>query len=234
MNHAKMKTIGLIGGMSWESTAIYYRRVNELARARLGGLHSASLVMRSFDFAEIEAMQALGDWDRATDAMAGAARAIAAAGADCVVICTNTMHRMAEEVAAAVDVPLLHIADATGEGLVRAGARRPLLLATRYTMEGAFYVGRLRERFGLDVRVPDDAGRTVVHNVIYDELCRGVVRDESRRAYLDVIAATDCDAVIFGCTEIGMLLDPDALDRPAFDTTELHVRAAIDFALGES
>lgn len=228
-----MKTIGLIGGMSWESTAIYYRRLNELVRERLGGLHSASLVMRSFDFAAIEAMQVKGDWDGATTAMMDAARVVERAGAECVVICTNTMHRMADEVADAVEVPLLHIADATGEALVKAKVRRPLLLATRYTMEGEFYVGCLRERFGLDVRVPDDAGRAVVHDVIYDELCRGVVRDESRVAYLDVIAASDCDAVIFGCTEVGMLLNPDTLDRPAFDTTELHVRAAIDFALEE-
>ena len=229
-----MRTIGLIGGMSWESTAIYYRLLNEGVRDRLGGLHSASLVLRSFDFAPIAALQAAGDWDGAAEAMVGAARAVERAGAECVVICTNTMHRMADEVAAAVDVPLLHIADAAGAALVAAEAHRPLLLATRHTMEGEFYAGRLRDRFGLDVRVPGEADRALVHDVIYDELCRGVVRDASRDAYLDVIARSDCDAVVFGCTEVGMLLAPGDLDRPAFDTTALHAEAAVDFALGKA
>ena len=221
--------------MSWESTAIYYRRLNELARERLGGLHSARLVLVSFDFAEIEALQASGDWDGAGARMADAAGALERAGADCAVICTNTMHKLADEVRAAAALPLLHIADATADAMARAGVARPLLLATRYTMEQDFYTGRLRER-GFDVRVPDEAGRAVVHEVIYEELCRGRIEPDSRRRYVGIVdaavAADGVDAVIFGCTEVGLLLAADDVPVPAFDTTELHAVAAIDFALG--
>jgi len=227
-----MKTIGLIGGMSWESTAVYYRLLNQMARERLGGLHSAQLLLWSFDFADIEAFQAADDWAAATEAMVAAARRLARGGADCIVICSNTMHKMAGEVQAAVSIPLIHIGDVTAAAVEAAGARKPLLLATRYTMEQDFYTGYLRENHGIDVAVPDAAGRAVVHDIIYNELCQGVLKPESRRAYLDVIAqANGIDGVIFGCTEVGLLLSPEDLDLPAFDTTPLHARAALDFAL---
>ncbi|MCG8443176.1 MAG: aspartate/glutamate racemase family protein [Caulobacterales bacterium] len=230
-----MKTIGLIGGMSWESTAVYYRLLNEMARERLGGLHLAELVMWSFDFARIEALQAAGDWAAATDAMTAAARSVERAGADCVVICTNTMHKMADAVQEAVAIPLLHIADATGEAITQAGRARPLLLATRYTMEQDFYTGRLQARHGLSAMTPGAAGRTIVHDVIYDELCQGVVSPASKARYLDVIAearADGADSVILGCTEVGLLIGPEDVAAPVFDTTRLHAKAAIDFALG--
>ena len=231
-----MKTIGLIGGMSWESTAVYYRALNELARERLGGLHSARLLLHSFDFADIEALQASGDWAGAGEAMIDAARRLECGGAECLVICTNTMHRLAPEVRAAVDLPLLHIGDATADAVTAAGVSRPLLLATRYTMEQDFYRGRLRER-GIDARIPDADDRTVVHDVIYEELCRGTIDAGSRRAWIDIVkreAARGADGVIFGCTEVGLLLSPGDVPVPAFDTTLLHARAAIDFALGRS
>jgi len=231
-----MKTIGLIGGMSWESTAIYYRLLNRMARERLGGLHSAQLLLWSFDFAQIEALQASGDWAAATEEMVAAARRLERGGADCVVICTNTMHKMAGEVRAAVSIPLIHIGDATAGAIREADVRRPLLLATRYTMEQDFYKGYLRERHGIDVAVPDADARTVVHDIIFNELCQGIVSPESRQRYLDVIThakADGIDSVIFGCTEVGLLLSPDDLDLPAFDTTELHARAALDFAIGD-
>ncbi len=229
-----MKTLGLIGGMSWESTAIYYRHLNELARQRLGGLHSARLLLWSFDFAEIEALQAAEDWAAATDRMVEAARRLARAGAEAIVICTNTMHRMATEVEAAVEIPLIHIADATAVAIEASPARRPLLLATGYTMTQDFYKGRLRDRHGIDVTVPDEAGRALVHRVIYEELCQGVVRPESKAAYLDLIEAQrrdGVDGVILGCTEVCMLIGPDDLDLPVFDTTRIHAGRAIDFAL---
>jgi len=227
-----MKTIGLIGGMSWESTAIYYRLLNRMARERLGGLHSAQVLLWSFDFAEIESLQAAGDWAAATDEMVAAARRLERGGADCIVICSNTMHKMAGDVQAAVGIPLIHIGDATAGAIREAGAQRPLLLATRYTMEQDFYTGFLRERHEIDAAVPDDAGRTVVHDIIFNELCQGIINPESKQAYLDVIAqAGGIDGVIFGCTEVGLLLSPEDLDLPAFDTTPLHARAALDFAL---
>ena len=229
-----MKTIGMIGGMSWESTAIYYRLLNEAVRGRLGGLHSAKLVLWSADFAEIEALQAAGDWDAATEILTHAARAVERGGADCLIICTNTMHRMADEVQASVAIPLLHIADPTGVAITAAGGRRPLLLATRYTMEQPFYRDRLAHRHGLDVMVPNEEDRGAVHDVIYDELCRGVVRADSRQRYRDIVeraVAAGADGVIFGCTEVGMLLRPQDVSVPAFDTTVLHVTTAVDFAL---
>lgn len=231
-----MKTIGLIGGMSWESTVTYYQRLNRLARERLGGLHSAEILLWSFDFSEIEALQAAGDWSQATRRMMEAARALERSGADCLVICTNTMHRMAEEVQDAVAIPLLHIADATAAAVRAAGVTAPLLLATRYTMEQDFYKGRLKQKHGIDVRVPDAVGRKVVHDIIYNELCQGVVSPESKAQYLSVVRqaeAEGADGVIFGCTEVGLLISGDDFTIPAFDTTELHARAALDFALQE-
>lgn len=229
-----MKTLGLIGGMSWESTAIYYRHLNELARQRLGGLHSAQLLLWSFDFAEIEALQAAEDWAAATERMVEAARGLARAGAEAIVICTNTMHRMAAEVEAAVEIPLIHIADTTAAAIQASPARRPLLLATGYTMAQDFYKGRLRDRHGIDVAVPDPAGRALVHRVIYEELCQGVVRPESKAAYLDLIEAQrrgGVDGVILGCTEVCMLIGPEDVDLPVFDTTRIHAERALDFAL---
>lgn len=230
-----MKTLGLIGGMSWESTAIYYRHINEITRERLGGLHSAQLLLWSFDFAKIAERQHAGDWQGAADMMIDAARRLENAGAQGLVICTNTMHRMADEVQAAISIPLLHIADATGKAVAEAGVRRPALLATRFTMEQDFYKERLRERFGLDPIIPDEAGRTLVHHVIYDELCRGIVTEESKAAYLSEIGKLrrehDADGVIMGCTEITMLIGQGDTDLPVFDTTYLHAAAAVDYAL---
>ena len=229
-----MRTLGLIGGMSWESTAIYYRRLNELVRERLGGLHSAELLLRSVDFAPIAALQASDDWDQLTRMMIDTARRLEAGGAEAMLICSNTMHRMADEVAAAINVPLIHIGDATAAAIKAAGSMRPLLLGTRFTMDGDFYRGRLRERHGLGVMLPDAAGREMVNRVIYDELCLGVVTDASRAAYLDIVEtakAAGGDGVIFGCTEVGMLLGGCDLGVPAFDTAELHCAAAVDFML---
>lgn len=231
-----MKTLGLIGGMSWESTAIYYRLLNEIVRERLGGLHSAKLLLWSFDFAEIAERQHAGDWEGAGVLLVEAARKLEAGGAEGLVVCTNTMHKLADDVQAAVSIPLIHIADATGRAVVEAGVRRPALLATRFTMEQDFYRGRLADKYGLQPIVPDPAGREMVHKVIYDELCQGSVRPESKSAYLDEVGRlrrTDqVDGVIMGCTEITMLIGQGDFDIPVFDTTRIHAEAAIDFALG--
>lgn len=229
-----MRLLGLIGGMSWESTAIYYRLLNEIARQRLGGLHSARLLLWSVDFAEIAELQHRGDWEAAGARLAEAAERLAAAGAEALVLCTNTMHKLAGRIEDATPIPLLHIADPTGAALAAAGCRRPALLATRFTMEQPFYAERLRVRFGLDPIVPDEAGRAMVHGVIYDELCRGMVRAESKARYLGEIErlrAAGADSVILGCTEVGMLIGQEDLDLPVFDTTRLHAEAAMEFAL---
>lgn len=225
-----MRTLGLIGGMSWESTALYYRYINEITRERQGGLHSAPLALVSVDFASIEAMQMAGDWAAAGEALATAARQLEAAGAEILVLCTNTMHRVADAIEAAVVAPLLHIADATAEALLAAGHRQAGLLGTRFTMEQAFYRGRL-EGHGLDVRVPNEAGRAEVHRVIYEELCLGEVRDASRQAFLRAIDEMGAQAVILGCTEIGMLVTPEHTAVPLFDTTRVHAEAAVTAAL---
>ena len=191
--------------------------------------------MWSFDFHDIEVLQAKGDWDAATAAMIKAAQSVERGGADCLVICTNTMHKMAGEVQNAIDVPLIHIADATANAIKQTDAAQPLLLATRYTMEQDFYKGRLRDDHAIDVLIPDDSDRTIVHDIIYDELCQGIVSSTSRTAYLEVVArgqAKGADSVIFGCTEVGLLVSKDNFAIPTFDTTELHAKAAIDFALG--
>lgn len=229
-----MKTIGLIGGMSWESTTVYYRLLNRMARERLGGLHSAQLLMWSFDFAEIEALQASGDWVSAAQAMVNAGQSLERGGADCIVICTNTMHKMANDVQNAVVIPLIHIADATAKAIKSSSSRNPLLLATRYTMEQDFYKGHLKHQHEIEVCVPASGDRTIVHDVIYNELCQGIVSADSKRKYLEVIERsreTGADGVIFGCTEVGLLLTQDDLDVPAFDSTALHSSAALDFAL---
>ena len=229
-----MKTIGMIGGLSWESSAEYYRIINQAAQARLGGLHSADCLMYSFDFAEIEALQMAGDWGAAGARMLAAAQSLERGGADCIVICSNTMHRMADDIEAALDLPLIHIADATAKPILETGHARVGLLGTRFTMEQDFYKGRMIERFGLDVLTPGAAGREIVNRIIYDELVRGQVRDESRRQYQAVIAelaAAGAEAVILGCTEIGLLIKPEDSALPSYDTTELHALAALDWAL---
>lgn len=229
-----MKTIGLIGGLSWESSSEYYRIINQAAQRRLGGLHSARCLMYSFDFAEIEALQAAGDWAAAAERMLGAARQLARGGADCIVICSNTMHKMAEDIEAALDLRLIHIVDATAQALLAAGHRRVALLGTAFTMEQDFYTGRMRQRFGLDALIPNAESRAIVHDIIYAELTRGIIRDQSRRQYQQVIAelaAQGAEAVILGCTEIGLLIKPGDSSLPSFDTTELHALAALDWAL---
>lgn len=229
-----MKTIGLIGGMSWESTADYYRRLNELVKQRLGGLHSAKIVLHSVDFAEIESLQAHGAWEEAGRQLAQVARSLEAGGADFLVLCTNTMHKVAPAIEGASALPLLHIADPTATAIRQAGFTRVGLLGTRFTMEQDFYRGRLVERHGLDVIVPDDDGRSLVHRVIYEELCLGVVREESRAGYRQVIARLvdqGAQAVILGCTEIAMLVSAADAPVPVFDTTAIHAQAAVDAAL---
>lgn len=232
-----MRTIGLIGGMSFESTAVYYRRINEAVRAARGGLHSAEVLLRSVDFARIVALQQAERWDEAAAVLAGIARELEAGGAGCIVICTNTMHKLAEPVARAVRVPLIHIADTTAAALKAAGRARPLLLATRYTMEQDFYRARLAQRHGLDALTPDEADRAAMHAIIFEELCRGVVREESRRAVVEMTAraaAAGADSVILGCTEIGMLVGQEDVALPVFDSTLLHADAAVAFSLGKS
>jgi aspartate racemase len=228
-----MKTIGLIGGMSWESTAEYYRILNECTRDRLGGLHSARCVIHSVDFAEIEELQVQGRWAEAGAILADVARSLQAAGADLLLICTNTMHKVADMVEAAVSVPLLHLADATADAVRASGLRRVGLLGTAFTMEQDFYRGRL-EQAGLGVLVPDEEGRALVHRVIYEELCLGVVRDDSRAAYQEVIrdlVARGAEGVILGCTEIELLIGPEDSPVPVFPTARLHAEAAVAEAL---
>ncbi|WP_260926502.1 aspartate/glutamate racemase family protein [Novosphingobium sp. 9] len=230
-----MRTIGLIGGMSWESSAEYYRILNEGIRDRRGPTASAKCLMWSFDFSEIEALQHAGDWAALTERMIDAARRLESGGADVLLICTNTMHRMAPAVEAAVGIPLLHIADPTAERIKAAVLRKVGLLGTAFTMEQGFYKGRLTERHGLDVLIPEATDRETVHRVIYEELVAGKVRPESREAYRAVIArlvAAGAEAVILGCTEIMLLVEPQDSAVPMFDTTALHAAAAVDFALG--
>jgi len=231
-----MKTIGLIGGMTWHSTADYYRFINEGVQKRLGGNASARLVLWSMEFAEIEAFQETDNWERMTDLMVDAARRVEAAGAECVVVCANTMHRTAEAIEAAVKIPLLHVADATAAEIRRQGLASVGLLGTRYTMEMEFYRKRLEEKHGLVVLVPEPAERRLVHSVIYHELARGVVKDESLRSYLEVmdrLARRGAQGIILGCTEIPLLIKPKDTPLPLFDTTALHSQAAVDFSLSE-
>jgi len=230
-----VKVIGLIGGMSWESSAEYYRIVNREVRDRLGGVHSARCLMWSMDFGEIERLQHAGDWAALTRLMIEAARRLEAGGADFVVVCTNTMHRMAEAIEAAIGIPLLHIADPTAEAIRRAGVTRVGLLGTAFTMEQDFYKGRLATKFGLEVIVPDEADRRIVHDVIYRELVAGEIRASSRDRYREVIArlvARGAEAVILGCTEIMLLVSDADSAVPLYDTTRLHALAAVDLALG--
>lgn len=228
-----MKRIGLLAGMSWESSIQYERRLNEGIRARLGGTSSADLVIRQYNFAEIEALQQAGDWDAAGRLLAADARWLEAGGAELILLCTNTMHKVAPAIEAAIGVPFLHLADATADAVLAAGVRRVALLGTGFTMRQDFYTGRLAAR-GLDVLVPAEPDLTTVHDVIYDELVQGVVRPESRDAYLDIVdrlIARGAEGVIAGCTEIELLVTPDDVAIPYFPTTALHVERAIELAL---
>jgi aspartate racemase len=230
----QQRVLGLIGGMSWESSAEYYRLINEGVRDRLGGLRSARVLMWSFDFAEVEALQHAGRWEDATALLVEAAQRLERGGAECLVICTNTMHRMADAVQAAVAVPLLHIADPTAARIRSAGFRRVGLLGTAFTMEQDFYRGRLEAKHGLEVLVPETEDRALVHRIIYEELVQGRVESSSRDAYRAVIArlvTRGAEAVILGCTEIMLLVRPEDSEVPLFDTTAIHAEAAVEFAV---
>jgi aspartate racemase len=228
-----MKVIGLLGGMSWESTAEYYRLANELVRERLAGLHSAELIVRSVDFAEIERMQVAGEWDAAGELLATHARALQGAGAELIVLCTNTMHKVAGAIEAAIDVPFVHIADAAASAILAQRMTRVGLLATAFTMEQAFYRERLAEH-GIEAVTPPAADREIVHRIIYDELVLGVIRDESRAEYVRIMAdlvSQGVQGIIYGCTEIELLVGPEHSSVPTFPTTRLHVEAAVELAL---
>ena len=229
---ARLRTLGLLGGMSWESTAIYYRALNEGVRDRVGGLHSAPLRMWSCDFAEVAALQTAGQWAEAGAILADAARALEASGAEAIMICCNTMHEVAGAVAEATSVPLIHIADATGIALAAHGVRRPLLLGTRYTMDMAFISGPLATRFDLETTTPDEVDRTALHTLIYDELCQGVLTPVARAWLIALIekgVANDADSVILGCTELGLLVRQGDVSVPLCDTATAHIVAALDF-----
>ncbi|QGY31436.1 aspartate/glutamate racemase family protein [Pantoea cypripedii] len=229
-----MKLIGLIGGMSWESTALYYRIINEQVKQQLGGLHSARSLMYSVDFQEIEQLQVAGEWEKAGEILAAAATSLEEGGAVFIVLCTNTMHKVAHQITAAVQIPLLHIADATAQRIRQSGVKRVGLLATAFTMEQDFYKGRLQQQYGIDVLVPAVAQRKVVHDIIYQELCLGVIREESLAQYREIIAqlvADGAEAIILGCTEITLLVKPEDATVPLFDTTLIHAQDAVKLAL---
>ena len=232
-----MKTIGLLGGMSWESTVSYYQVANRVVGERLGGLHSAKILLYSVDFHSIEQLQRGARWRESGEILCDAARALEAGGADFLVLCTNTMHKVAAQVEASVSIPLLHIADATAESIAAAGIETVGLLGTRFTMEQSFYRGRLEERHGLRVIVPPEPDRESVHRIIYDELCRGTVTEGSRSTYRRVVSdlvARGCEGVILGCTEIGLLLRAGDASVPLFDTAEIHASRAALYALGDA
>lgn len=229
-----MKTIGLIGGMSWESTVTYYQAINEYVRETLGGLHSAKLLMYSVDFAEIERCQSAGEWEKSGEILADAAKRLESAGADFILICTNTMHKVAPQVQRSLDIPILHIADATADALLKSGIRKTALLGTKYTMTQDFYKGRLMEH-GIDVAVPNAQEIEEVNRVIYEELCLGIISEDSRANLKNIIARLKeedgAQAVILGCTEIGLLIRAEDSALPVFDTTLIHARAAVQKAL---
>ena len=231
-----MKTVGLIGGMSWESTATYYRLINQGIRERCGGLHSAKMLLYSVDFAEIEELQASGRWQKAGQILAEVAVRLEKGGADLLLICTNTMHKVADQIVDAVALPLLHIAEATGERIVQDGIETVGLLGTRFTMEEKFYRSVLEDRFGLQVVVPPADDRRLVDQVIFDELCRGVISEESKKEYLrivDALADQGCGAIILGCTEIALLIGPEDTNLTLYDTTEIHARQAVAMMLDQ-
>lgn len=229
-----MRTLGLLGGMSWESSSLYYMNLNRAVRKQLGGTHSCKMLMYSFDFAEIEVFQAAGDWDALAEILAKQATGLRQAGAEGLVLCTNTMHKVATQVEAAAGLPILHIGDFTGQKIAQQGLKKVGLLATRYTMEQDFYKQRLQDRFGLEVIVPNQDERALVHCVIYEELVRGIVREESKGAYVEIVRALvkrGAECIILGCTEITILLGQDNCSVPVFDTTALHCEGAVDWAL---
>ena len=229
-----MKTMGLIGGMSWESTVLYYQVLNRTVRERLGGFHSAKCILYSVDFAEVERLQHQGEWEEATSLMIGAARSIERAGADFLVICTNTMHKMADDVQKQIHIPILHIADATAEKVKEQAVKKVGLLGTRFTMEEDFYRGRLHAKHGLDVLTPVAEEREVVHRIIFEELCAGIIKPSSQTIYLEVIEGLireGAQGIILGCTEIGLLVKQEHCRIPLFDTTVIHAEAAVDYAL---
>lgn len=229
-----MKTIGLIGGMSWESTVSYYQAINRGVNQKLGGLHSAKLCLYSVDFEEIQLLQHQGKWADTAEILSHAAKSAVAGGADAVLICTNTMHKVADEVASAVNVPLLHIADATGAAIKKAGYSSIGLLGTRFTMEQDFYKQRLQDKYGLEVLTPSEDDRTKVHDVIYNKLCQGIVEPGDRETYLaimDKMSEQGAQGIILGCTEIALLVKPEHTAIPLFDTVAIHAQAAVDFAL---
>jgi len=234
MKEQVMKTIGLLGGMSWESTIPYYRLINEGIKQQLGGLHSASLLLHSVDFHEIEACQSRGEWDKAGDILAQAAIGLQQAGAEGIVLCTNTMHKVAEAIESRCSLPFLHIADATGRVISAQGMRRVALLGTRYTMEQDFYRGRLEQQFAIECLIPDADARATINQVIFDELCLGQFTEASRQYYVEVIealAAQGAEGVIFGCTEIGLLVPVERSPIPVFDTAAIHAADAVTFML---
>ena len=231
-----MKTIGLIGGMSWESSIEYYRIVNETAKAKLGGLHSAKSIMYSVDFAEIEILQRQGRWQEAAQVLIGAAKSLESGGADFIVLCTNTMHKVADDIQAHTRIPILHIADATAQQIKDSGISKIGLLGTRFTMEEDFYKSRLTQKYGLDVIIPNDQEREIVHRVIYDELVIGEIRQNSKERDIDIIKRLvegGAEGVILGCTEIGLLVHDGDCRVPLFDTTKIHAVAAVEYALAE-
>jgi aspartate racemase len=224
----------LIGGLSWESSAEYYKVINELVRAKLGGLHSAECVMYSFDFAEIEELQSTSNWDEATKRMITVAQRIERAGADFVLICSNTMHKMANEVQQSIHIPLLHIADSTAERIVACNLKKIGLLGTRFTMDEDFYKGRLIDKYGLEVLIPNNQERQIVNRVIYDELCLGIIKPESKQQYIDImknLVANGAEGIILGCTEITLLVNQQDSSVPLFDTTGIHAEVAVEYAL---
>ena len=229
-----MKTIGLVGGMSWESSLEYYRIINERVREKLGGLHSAKSLMFSVDFDEVEKLQHQEKWAEATEIMIDAAKRLEKGGADFIVICTNTMHKMADEVQNAVRIPLLHIADATAEKIKAAGINKVGLLGTKFTMEENFYKGRLVDKYNFQVLIPSEQERQTVHNVIYNELCLGNIQQQSKVQFIDIannLASRGAEAVILGCTEITLLIKQEDVEIPLFDTTRIHAESAVDYAI---
>lgn len=229
-----MKIIGLIGGMSWESSAEYYRIINEKIKEKLGGLHSAKTLMYSVDFEEIERLQHQGKWQELTEIMIDAAKRLENGGADFIVICTNTMHKMADEIQENVKIPLLNIADATAEKVKNKGIKKVGLLGTKFTMEEDFYKGRLIDRYGLQVLIPNENDRQIVHDVIYKELCLGIVNPESKEKFVEIIrnlVSDGAEAVILGCTEIPLLIKQDDVEIPIFDTTRIHAEAAVEWSI---
>jgi aspartate racemase len=229
-----VRTIGLLGGMSWESTQVYYALINEQVKARLGGLHSAKILLLSLDFAQIEKLQSSEDWSSAATILSNAAKQLEAGGAECFAICSNTMHQVFDEVRGAVRIPGLHIADALGEFAVQNSMRRLGLVGTRFTMERDFFRSRLSKHYGITVRIPDEPERIEIHRIIYEELCLGQIKDTSRDYFLDVIrrlTEMDIDSVVLGCTEIGLLIQQAHVQIPVLDTTSIHAQSLVDFAI---